>query len=116
MRGRKAKHAAAAPKAASLPPQVRERILTMKIYEEDREIRKSIREEILAFASEPKEMHEIMRRAVAIAGFPRACPRAACRCTTPFVVCRIERSTEFEPHNNRFAGNDAKFGDPFHGE
>ena len=115
-----------APQTSIVSPQIRERIMTMKIYDGDRETRKAIRRQILAFAArllEPQESQDltpIMRRAVAIAGFPAACPRNSCRranrCTTPFVVCRFERFGDFEPHNNRFAENDQKYGDPFYGE
>lgn len=120
MRKRKARKTAAEPVAPEIPAHVRERILTMKIYFATRDARKCVREEILEVAGEPAEWHEIMRRAVGFAGFPATCPRASCRrarrCTTTFAVCRFERSLEFEPHNNRFAENQAKHGDPFHGE
>jgi hypothetical protein len=95
------------------------RIRTMKIFGASPLDRACMREAITQFARRPGEHHACARKAVGLIGFPQSCPRPSCRrarrCTTSFVVCQFEREYDYEPHCRRFADNDEKYGDPFHG-
>ncbi len=107
----------AAPSASQ--PQIPENIRRLKLFGDDSEHCEFIRIDLAQFALEPKETHDIYRKAMTLIGFPKTCPRASCRraarCTTPLSVCQFERIDEFEPYSALFFENGEKYGDYFHG-
>ena len=102
-----------------LPRRLRRKIARVRVLADDPGIAAYVRGDLRTFLRQPPEDREQYRAVIDRYGFPRTCRRPSCRrrgrCTSPFLICHLERDFEFETAWNKAAENQERHGDPFHG-